>query len=412
MKDKKKMKRIKYFFIAIIIFISIGVTKLGTPNELKPEKEKWVGTWATSLQAPFEEGISQQGFKDQTIRSIVHPDISGEKLRIRISNVYGSKSLRIEEIHVAVSKNGPEIFSSTDKSLKFSGKENVVIPPGKRKLSDPIRFDFKKGSNLSISMYIRNNTGPVTWHPRSIQTTYISSDNHVNESSSSVFGHMEEAWFFLDAVDVLPDSSVKGALVVVGDSIANGNHSIINANHRWPDYLAKRLNLKKSPIKMSVLNAGITANHIINDAPESGENAFGRLQRDVFSQAGVRGVIFHQGLNDIRHYPDYNAEKIIDRMIQIIDSTHSEGLKIYGGTLTPFKGSGMYSEARENTRQKVNSWIRTSEEFDGVIDFDKAIRDPEDPERILTDYDAGDHFHPNDKGYEKMAETIDLSMFE
>lgn len=410
-KGEKIMRRLLYvIFITIIIFFSIYSLKgWGSSNEKNSGKGEWIGAWTASMQSPGEDGVSHKGFENQTIRLILRPHIDGEKMRIRLSNTFGLDPLSIDEVHVAITKNGSEIIPGTDQKVTFGGDEKVTIPSGEKEFSDQIPLKVNSDKNLAVSVYVKDKTGPVTWHPRSMQTTYISNGNHVSDDTSA-FKTKEEAWFWLDGVDVVADPSVKGGLVVVGSSIANGNHSTVNANHRWPDYLAKRFST--SEVKMSVLNAGISANQLINSHSDKGENALARLERDVYSQTGVKAVILNQGLNDIRHYPEYDADKIIERMRQVINSVHGQGLKIYGGTLTPFKGSGMYTSKKEKTRQEVNDWIRTSGEFDGVIDFDKALRDPEEPERFLPKYDAGDHLHPNDLGYKKMAESVDLSMFK
>lgn len=405
--------RLLLLFISIIIFFIISTSGFwNSSNEKSQDHVEWVGAWTASMQAPFEGGFSRQGFEDQTIRMIIRPHIDGRRMRIRISNTFGTEPLSIEEVHVALSKDGPEIIPETDKQLTFGGDSKVTIPPGEKKFSDPVPFEVSHNKNMVVSLYIREGTGAATWHPRSLQTTYISRGNHVSAPDASSFETKEEAWFWLEGVDVIADSSVKGAIVVLGSSIANGNHSTVNANHRWPDFLAKRFNQGKLEGNMSVLNAGISANQLLNSPPGKGENALRRLKRDVFSQPGVKAVILHQGLNDIRHHPEYDSSTIIERMRQIINAIHARGIKIYGGTLTPFKGSGMYTSKKEKTRQEVNDWIRNSGEFDGVIDFDQALRDPEAPERFLPKYDAGDHLHPNDAGYKKMAETVDLSFFQ
>ncbi|WRP08911.1 SGNH/GDSL hydrolase family protein [Rossellomorea aquimaris] len=372
-------------------------------------QEDWVGVWTASLQAPFEDGISQKGFENQTIRMVLHPHVDGNKIRLRLSNIFSEEPLAIEEVHVAISQKGSEIVPDTDQQVTFEGKSTVSIPPGERKFSDSISLELSSDKALAVSLYVKEKSGPVTWHPISMQTTYISSGNDVSKSVSSAFNEQENSWFWLDGVDTLADSSVKG-IVVMGSSIANGNSSTVNKNRRWPDYLARRLKPKDSDL--NIMNAGISGNQLINSLPDKGENAYARLERDIFNQSGVKAVILHQGLNDIRHYPEYDADKIIERMKQIIDSTHDQGLTIYGGTLTPFKGSGMFTSKGENTRQEVNAWIRTSGEFDGVIDFDKALRDPDEPERYLQKYDSGDHLHPNDAGYKRMADTVDLSLFK
>ncbi|MGD6849163.1 SGNH/GDSL hydrolase family protein [Rossellomorea aquimaris] len=372
-------------------------------------QEDWVGVWTASMQAPFEDGISQKGFENQTIRMVLHPHVDGNKIRLRLSNIFSEEPLAIEEVHVAISQKGSEIDPDTDQQVTFNGESTLSIPPGERKFSDSISLELSGDKALAVSLYVKEKSGPVTWHPISMQTTYISNGNDVSKSVSSAFNEQENSWFWLDGVDTLADSSVKG-IVVMGSSIANGNSSTVNKNRRWPNYLARRLKQKDSDL--TIMNAGISGNQLINSLPDKGENAYTRLERDVFNQSGVKAVILHQGLNDIRHYPEYDADKIIERMKQIIDSTHDQGLTIYGGTLTPFKGSGMFTSKGENTRQEVNDWIRTSGEFDGVIDFDKALRDPDEPERYLQKYDSGDHLHPNDAGYKRMADTVDPSLFK
>ncbi|MFG6117543.1 SGNH/GDSL hydrolase family protein [Halobacillus sp. MO56] len=414
------MKRFLYMFAVLLLvmltfFLFVNVIQPGDNNDSKntqTDTGQWVGAWAASMQAPFEEGVSQNGFKSQTIRMIIHPQIDGEKARIRLSNTFGSTPLTIEAVHAAISDKAAENVPGTDTKVTFEGEQKVTIPPGEKVVSDAIPLKVKKGKNIAVSLYVDKESGPATWHPRSIQTTYIANGNRVTDSDGSAFKTKEEAWFWMDGVDVLADSSIQGSIVVLGSSIANGNYSKVNANHRWPDYLADRMSNENIDNQMSILNAGISANQLINSPPEKGENAMSRLERDVFSQTGVRGVILHQGLNDIRHHPEYDSKKIIERMQEIIHAAHEQGLKIYGGTLTPFKGSGMYTSKGEKTRQEVNHWIRTSGEFDGVIDFDKGLRDPEEPERYLPKYDAGDHLHPNDAGYRKMAESVDLSLLK
>ena len=403
-------RRVYIFFTIIIIILSI----YGAGGWIfSSEQGDWVGAWSTSMIAPYKEGISQEGFENQTIRSIIQPHIDGENMRIRLSNEFGSSPITIEEINVAASKNEAETIPGTNRKVTFGGEEKISIPPGEMIVSDPVSLKVNQMEELAVSLYVREPTGPATWHPLSIQETYISaSGNHVSDSSAAAFERNEEAWFWLDGVDVIADRSVQGSIVVMGSSIANGNYSTVNADHRWPDYLAERINQESEKSKLSVLNAGVSGNHLINSGAKRGENALARLERDVFSETAVTSLIFHQGLNDIRHHPEYGEEKIIQRIKEIIQASHEEGLKIYGGTLTPYKGSSMYTKEGEETRQAVNDWIRNSGAFDGMIDFDKAMRDPDQPKRYLPEYDSGDHLHPNDLGYKKMAESIELSMFK
>ncbi|MGA9289728.1 MAG: SGNH/GDSL hydrolase family protein [Anaerobacillus sp.] len=404
--------------VVLIILIMILVAMVGAKgwNSEKKDglgKSKWIGTWGASMQAPDKEGNSHEGFEDQTIRLILRPHIDGEKMRIRLSNEFGSLPLSIKEVRVAVSEQGASVDADTDKVLTFEGEKGATVPAGQKQYSDPINFPVDADQSLTVSLYVDDETGPTTWHKRSNQTVYMSeAGNHASDSGGSAYKLKEEAWFWLDRMEVIPEDSIDGSVVVVGSSIANGNYSTLNANHRWPDYLADRMNEENSKVKMSVLNAGISANHLINSESGKGENALARLDRDVFSQPGVQAVILHEGINDLRHYPEYDSEKVIKRMEDIIKTTHDKGLKIYGGTLTPYKDSGMYTSEGEATRQEVNKWIRTSGEFDAVIDFDKTLRDPDNPAKYLTKYDSGDHLHPNDAGYEQMANVVDLSLFE
>jgi lysophospholipase L1-like esterase len=407
----KKLLSLLFFIALCLVIIFVTATGWDGKDTIKSSnKGKRTAAWTASMQSPLKEGISNEGFSNQTVRMIIKPHIEGEKVSIRFSNAFSPQPLKIEQVNIAVSKGGPEVESDTDQKVTFDGNEKVTIPAGETKWSDPIDFKVRSDEKVAVSVFIREKTGPVTWHPHSMQTNYITTGNKADSSDFAGNQQKEQSWFWLDAVDVRAEPSVKGSVVVLGSSIANGNHSTPDADHRWPDFLAERM--KKSDSPMSVLNAGISANQLIESTPEDGESALERIERDVFDQTAVKAVILHQGLNDIRHHPEYSAEDITKAMKKIIEKTHEEGLKIYGGTLMPYKGSGMFTEDGEKVRQEVNDWIRTSGDFDGVIDFDKAVRDPEDPERYLPEYDAGDHLHPNDAGYEKMAESVDLKMFK
>lgn len=401
------------FMAVILVFFAFDVANADTSTEQMQGKENWVGAWVTSPQMPYTSGISQKGFNNQTVRSIIHPNLDGKGLRIRFSNKYGSNPLTFGEVHVAVSKGGANIIDGTDHAVTFEGHENVTIAPGAEVLSDPVTMPVKSGRNLTVSVYVPQSSGPTTWHSHSNQTSYISPGNHVADADSSSFDAKENAWFWINGVDVNASPSVKGAIVTLGDSITDGNNSTLNGNHRWPDLLANRLNQGPPGIQKSVLNEGISGNRIFTDGPTVGESALHRLNHDVFGQTGVTDVILLEGINDIRHWPDiYDSDKIIEGMKQIIVRSHSHGLRIFGGTLIPYKGSGLYTVKGEETRQAVNDWIKTSGAFDGYIDFDKAVRDPEHPQLMLPKFDSGDHLHPSDAGYQAMANTIDLSLFK
>lgn len=390
-----------------------------TAQSTVSKSEKWIGAWATSQQHPHPTGISNDGFKNQTLRMIVHPHASGSEIRLKFSNVYGTKPLTLGKINVARSGEGAKTLSGTDRKITFKGKSSTTIPVGKELLSDPISFNVKEGENLTVSVYIPGNTGPTTWHSLSNQTSYYSvKGNQTNEASGKSFTKSVNSWFWLSGVDVVTKDKNARVIVTLGDSITDGDWSTLNANTRYPDYLADFLD-KTFKQEVSVLNAGISGNRILHDLPQNGESALKRLNRDVLSQTGVTDVILLEGINDIAKMPhNYNHTQIINGMKKIAKEAHKKGLRIYVGTLTPFRDASYlqydwtFTEQGEETREKVNAWIRSNKDFDGVIDFEKAIANPQDPDRMLPVYDSGDHIHPNSTGYQAMANAIDLSVFK
>lgn len=386
-------------------------------NSTRHKNGHWIGTWSASPQQPHGEGVSHRGFNNETVRMIVHPHLSGKAIRLKFSNAFGENPLTIGKVTVAKTKKGSHIRPGTLRDVTFGGTESITVPAGARALSDPVKLPVSYGEDLTVSVYFAGETGPSTWHRLSRQTSYIStSGDHTAELKGDAYKTEVEGWFYLEAVDVLAQPSVKGAIVTLGDSITDGHSSTLNANHRWPDYLAERIQRQGKGRQYSVLNSGISGNKILRDSPVYGVNALARLDRDVLTQSGATHVILLEGINDIGHEPHtFDANKIIAGMKQIVDQVHASGLKVYGGTLTPFEGTtieGYYTEEGEQTRQEVNRWIRTGGYFDGVIDFDKALRDPENPLRLKPEFDSGDHLHPNDKGYKAMAEAVNLSLFK
>lgn len=284
--------------------------------------------------------------------------------------------------------------------------------------SDPVPFDVKDGSDLTISVYVPGESGPTTWHNTSNQTTYISAQgDFTSEVTGDAFTQSFDAWFWLSGVDVMTQSNKKSRVIVaLGDSITDGYLSTLNDNRRWTDVFNDRLDREIKNQTFSVLNQGISGNWILTDSPIFGEKALSRLERDVFSQTGVTDIILLEGINDIGHQPHvYDANEIIVGMKEIAEQAHERGIRIYAGTLTPFNGyddGNYFSPEGEQTRQEVNHWIRNNDVFDGIIDFDSVLADPSNREKLLPAYDSGDHLHPNDLGLQVMAESIDLSIFE
>lgn len=258
--------------------------------------------------------------------------------------------------------------------------------------------------NLAVSTHVAGGTGEVTGHPDAQQDNYYSDGNTASQESAGSYVYSIGAWFWVDGVTVQA-APRAGTVVALGDSITDGYQSTPDANHRWPDYLAQRLMAKKVPL--GVANEGISGNEVTADG--AGVSAQARFDRDVLSQPGASTVIFLEGINDIGNGVVTSADQLIAADEQIIARAHANGLRILGGTLTPFQGAGYYSDQKETIREAVNSWIRTSGAFDGVVDFDRAVRDPADAQAFLPAYDSGDHLHPDDAGYAAMADAVPLS---
>jgi lysophospholipase L1-like esterase len=363
----------------------------------------WVGTWNASPQAAWHP-IELNG---QTIRQIVHVSIGGTRVRVRLSNAYGADSLQIGAARVGLYSTGATIAAGSDRVLTFNGSESTTIPAGALAVSDPVNLRVPDRGDLAVSVYIPGKVLAATEHSLGLQTTYISPAGDFSGADSLPTATTSQSYYFLMGLEV--DASAKSrAIVTLGDSITDGLHSTTDANKRWPNRLAERLRGSN----VAVLNAGISGNRVLHDT--IGTNALARLDRDVLVQSGARYLIVLAGINDIGLLGTAAADEIIAGHIQIIDRAHAMGLKVFGGTLTPFEAflPGLYyTPDGEAKRQAINQWIRTSKAYDAVIDFDKALRDPSNPAKMRSAYDSGDNLHPNDAGYQAMADAIDLSLF-
>ena len=367
----------------------------------------WVGTWSASPQAAG----SPSAIKGQTIRQIVRVSIGGKQLRVRLSNAFGAGPLVIGAAHVALRATGATIVAGSDRMLTFNGLPSMAIPPGAIAVSDPVSLQVPALGDLAISIYVAGSQIAATEHTEGLQTTYVSAEGDFTQAYSLPTLTTTQSLYFLTGVEVSAARSAR-AIVTLGDSITDGYKSTADANQRWPNRLAERLAAQKGGSQVAVLNAGITGNRVLHDT--FGSSALARLDRDVLVQSGARYLIVLLGINDIGIPGSATAEQIIAGHRQIIDRAHAMGLKVYGGTLTPFQNylPGIYyTDAGEAQRQVVNQWIRTSKAYDAVIDFDKAIRDPSNPAKILPAFDSGDNLHPNDAGYKAMADSINLALF-
>ena len=376
----------------------------------------WVGSWGASPAFPNGPEIV-----NQTIRQVIRLSLGGRAVRIRISNEMGTSPLVIGSAHIARPGLAPgNIDSATDHVLTFGGRSSITVPVGAPVLSDPVNLEAKSLDSLSISLYVPRATGPTATHPEGAATAYISNGGDATAAATLPNPTTSTARFFISGVDVAADEPDAGTVVALGDSITDGGGTAVDANHRWPDVLAERLVTAHLPL--GVVNAGLGGNRILHDLPEArfGPAALARFDRDVLSVPGVRMVILLESINDIGHsgsagLPEQavTADDITAGMRQIVERAHTHGIRVFGATLTPFADTifpGFYSKEGEKKRQAVNRWIREGGAFDGVIDFDAAVRDPVHPDHITAQYDVGDHLHPNDAGHRRMGEAVDLAL--
>ena len=376
----------------------------------------WVAAWtASSTRGPSDTAgcPAHSGVTNGTVRDIVYPHAGGDRVRVRLTNVFGDRPLRVGRATIAVRGDGASVVPGPVRTLRFHGRSSATVRAGGLTYSDPVRLAVRPGRDLAVSIYLPKATGPTTQHPLALQDSYLATGDHA-AGSGGAYGTTLDCWLFADAVDVAPGPHVTGTLVTLGDSITDGAMSTPNTNHRWPDYLARRM-WQRHGARLSVANAGISGNEVLKDrVPVTfGPSALHRLGRDVLSQPGTRTVILLEGINDIGG-DAATAPRIIDGYKKLIRRVHARHMRIFGGTLTAFGGSngrygGQYGTAwGERQRLAVNHWIRTSGAFDGVIDFAKAIADPSDPHRMAARYDSGDHLHPGDTGYAAMANAVNI----
>jgi lysophospholipase L1-like esterase len=410
-----------YFFLFMILAAS---TASGAP-------QAWVATWAASPAATDPDpGDPLLSINGQTVRQRLRVSVGGERVRVRLSNEYGAAPLRIGSASIALAIDAVSVKKDSLHALTFGGHASVTIPAGAPMLSDALDLRVPANAQLAVSLYFPERVSTPTVHGLALKRAIVTARGDFTRAEKVEPNAQSESWLLLSAV-LVPAQPNQQLIVAFGDSIVDGDGSTVDADRNWPSDLARRLNQRTGANPVAVVNAGIAGNRLLADDPgikSLGVSALARFDRDVLSVPGVTHVVLLEGLNDLG-FPGAvlrgrtlaplteipTADDLIGGYRQLIDRAHTRGVKVIGATLNPFEGvdlPGYYSATKETTRQAVNSWIRTSGEFDGVIDFDAVLRDNSHSSRLQARFASADHLHPNDAGYQAMADAIDLSLFE
>jgi lysophospholipase L1-like esterase len=451
------MPAMRLHFRAFLIFclLLVAAVALAQPAPAASNASgNWATSWFASQQIPEPaNALPAQYLHNATLRQLIHLSLGGPTIRIHISNAFGAAPLTLSALHVArpIAPDSSRIDPASDRALTFDGRPQVIIPAGAEYISDPLAYPIAAQSDLAVTLCIDSAPDQQTGHPGSRSTSYVASGcapasvefaapqtqpaaaadtaaapaptqsapapTPAAAPAPSHFDH----WYYLTGVDVIAPTSAS-AIVVLGDSITDGHGATTNGNDRWTDDLARRL-LEATPgHRVAVLNAGLGGNRIVNDG--LGPNALARFDRDVLAPDGVRWLIVHEGVNDLGTFarnadptPGQHAElvaRLIGAYAQMIARAHAHGIKVIGTTILPFGGNAGYHPGplTEADRQSINDWIRAPGHFDAAVDFDRALADPAHPAQLRSDFDSGDHLHPNVAGYHAMADAVPLTLLQ
>ncbi len=406
--------RLTSFRIFILLPFLIAISSCGSAHDKRfmPASE-WISTWAAAQQPVEPHNLPPEpGLDNNTLRQVVQVTIGGKMLRVRFSNEYGTDPVNIKSASIALSMGKGAIDRSKERRLSFNNRPHTVIEPGSTVTSDPLLFTLSPRSRVAVTIYFGDTSSDVTGHPGSRTTSFLGLGNLI-ESADLTDALQTDHWYILDSIDVPADES-KAALIILGDSITDGRGSGTNRQNRWPDELFRRLNENSETAGIAVLNMGLGGNCVLREC--LGPAALKRFSSDVLNQSRARFLIVLEGINDIGQTKSMEeADKIVAELIDaykdMITLAHEKGIIVYGATLLPFGGSFYDSAWSETARQKVNAWIRNSGQFDAVIDMERAVKDPANPRQMLSEYDTGDHLHPNETGHRIMAESVDLNLF-
>jgi lysophospholipase L1-like esterase len=421
--------RLRRFGMKMRLTLVLLLQQLSSPGlpAQTAKADHWVATWGTAQllvrpqpatspapsAAPKQPQTGAQGFNNQTVRMVVRASIGGQRLRVKLASAFGSGQVTVGAAHIALRSTDSSIVPGSDRTLTFGGKPGCRLGPGVVLLSDPVDLKVEPLGYLAVSLFFPGETGPPTTHSTGLHTTYISQEGDFTGQPALSGAATSQSYYWLAGVDVQAPAAAS-LLVTFGDSITDGTASTPNADRNWPSQLAVRLARNKKTALIGVANMGIGGNRILYDG--TGASALARFDRDVLSQAGVKWVMLLEGINDIGRAgtptPEApTADELIAAYRQIVERAHTHGIKVIGCTLTPYGGAGYSREAGEAVRQAVNQFIRAGGAFDAFVDFEAATRDPANPARFRTNFDPGDHLHPNDAGYQAMADAVDLSIF-
>ena len=375
----------------------------------------WVGTW-TAAPAPAEGAA----FSNHTLRMIPRVSIGGSKLRLRVSNAYGTRPLAIGAACVGLRSTGSALVPGSNRQLTFGAEPSATIAAGALVVSDPIELAFAPLSELAVSVHLPGDLpasfGITGRYAR--QTNYISPPGDFAAEEVMPVGRLTDDWYFVCGIDVIAPPET-GAVVALGDSLTDANISTHDGHHSWPSQLARRLVARQRGRPMAVMNQGLGGNRILHDI--RGDSGLRRFDRDVLAQPGVTHTVIMLGTNDLRNRngrldEEVTATQMIAGLKQFAVRGQARGIKVIGGTLTPFENEtflpGAWNPKREAVRQRVNEWLRGTDAFDAIVDFDRALCDPDHPTRMLPIYDCGDHLHPSDLGYRTLGDAIDLGLFD
>ncbi|MEV4182350.1 SGNH/GDSL hydrolase family protein [Streptosporangium canum] len=389
---------------------SVAASAAGAPGG-------WVATWAASPQRPgvnYTPNWSEQGFAHQTIRQVVRVSAGGVAARIRLSNAYGTTPLKIAGATVARTAGGAAVRRGSLRHLTVNRARTFTVPAGAEIASDAVPLPLDALDSVTITLYLAEPTGPATYHAQATATGYRSAGDHRADVGGTAFTETSQSWYYLSGVDVIGGARRQG-VVAFGDSLTDGYGSSADADNRYPDELAERLAAAGRP--RAVLNQGISGNRVTVDSVWLGDKGTSRFRRDVLGQPGVGTVIILEGINDIgmSEAPspigapptDVSAQQIIAGHRDLIRQARAKGLRVIGATLPPMKGSRYYSARSETKRDEVNTWIRTSGEYDAVVDLDRTLASPSDGDQLNPAYDLGDRLHLNDIGYRAAAHAVD-----